>query len=106
MSASTQLAGLHSLPLPGRDDLTTDQARGAACVWDSAPLDTAAAVDLGERKAADGTAYFPRACRPCALQKAMDALVAHGQSCGQCLADHTRCPVGLELVRAVREARR
>ncbi|MES9522483.1 hypothetical protein [Streptomyces capoamus] len=97
---------LAALPLPELGALTPEQARGATCVWDGAPLTAETAVNLGERQDAEGTSLFPRACRPCALKQAMDALVAHGQSCEQCVDDSNLCPDGRGLVRAVREARR
>ncbi|ARP70277.1 hypothetical protein LK07_11345 [Streptomyces pluripotens] len=93
------------LPVPKLDGLTDQQARGATCVWDETPLTATTAIDLGERTATEGRRCFPRACRPCAMRKAMDALLAHNGSCEQCVDDHTQCPTGLGLVRAVREAR-
>lgn len=94
------------LPLPDLDGLTDQQTRGATCVWDSTPLTATTAIDLGEQQAADGTHWFPRACRPCTLPRAMRALQEHCGLCEQCVDDHTKCPTGLGLVRLVREARR
>lgn len=105
-SATSPLA---ALPLPEFDTLSQDQVRGITCIWDGVPLSTATAVDLGERKVrqfGQRTSWFPRACKPCALREAMDALVKHGQSCEQCVDDSNLCTEGLGLVRAVREARR
>ncbi|MFI0233175.1 hypothetical protein [Streptomyces sp. NPDC017086] len=100
-------SALAALPLPEFDTLTKEQARGAACVWDGAPLTADTAVDLGERRSIGGCAsWFPRACKPCALQHAMDTLIEHTQICEQCTDDQTVCPDGLWMVRAVREARR
>lgn len=94
------------LPLPDLDGLTDQQTRGATCVWDGTPLTATTAIDLGERHADDGTSWFPRACRPCTLPRAMSALQAHAGMCEPCVDDHTQCPTGLALVRLVREARR
>jgi hypothetical protein len=41
-----------------------------------------------------------------AFREAMTALTTHSQACEQCVDDHTLCPTGVGLVRAVREARR
>lgn len=94
------------LELPDVDDLSDDQRRGTICVWGDSPLTPLSAVDLGERQADDGTSWFPRACRPCAVGRAMNALQDHSGSCEQCVDDHTQCPTGLGLVRLVRETRR
>lgn len=100
---------LAALPLPAFNSLSQEQVRGIACVWDGVPLRTATAVDLGERRVRySGTrnSWFPRACHRCAEQQALAAVLEHGQSCEQCTDDHTQCPTGLTLVRAVRESRR
>ncbi|MET8766300.1 hypothetical protein [Streptomyces sp. NPDC004658] len=97
------------LPLPEFNSLSQAQVRGATCVWDGVPLTAETAVDLGERRVrriTERVSWFPRACRPCALKQAMDALLEHGQSCEQCVDDSSLCPVGLTLTRAIREARR
>ncbi|MEU3527584.1 hypothetical protein AB0E62_27560 [Streptomyces sp. NPDC038707] len=103
-TAGTQPA-LAALPLPEYDSLTQDQTRGATCVWDGIQLTGETAVDLGPRRDTEGV-WFPRACRLCAQRQAMDALIQHSGACEQCVDDHTRCPEGSTLVRAVREARR
>ncbi|MFF8910151.1 hypothetical protein [Streptomyces olivaceoviridis] len=103
------LSPLASLPLPEFHTLSQDQVRGATCVWDGVGLNSATAIDLGERKlkrVAGRVSWFPRACRRCALEQAMNALVAHSQSCEQCADDHNLCSEGRGLVRTVREARR
>ncbi|WP_225811353.1 hypothetical protein [Streptomyces spinosus] len=108
-SDTANAAALAALPLPEFNSLSQGQVRGIACIWDGAPLSTATAVDLGERKVRlVGTriSWFPRACRPCALKQAMDALLEHGQSCEQCTDDSSLCPVGTGLLRAIHEARR
>jgi hypothetical protein len=100
---------LAALPLPAYNGLSEQQVRGFTCVWDGVALSPGTAVDLGPRtfkRLGEPVQWFPRACRRCALAQAMQALVKHGQSCEQCVDDHTQCPPGLNLVRAVREARR
>lgn len=100
---------LSVLPIPEYNSLSAEQARGFGCVWCGEYLDSATALALGERtirKVDRRVGWSPRACRRCALRQAMLALTDHGRSCGQCLDDHTRCPTGLGLVRAVRGARR
>lgn len=96
-----------ALPLPPHDSLSTQQARGITCVWDGVALASDTAVDLGPRPVPGrDELWFPRGCRPCIRQAAMHALTEHNQVCEQCVDDHTACPTGLSLVRAVREARR
>ncbi|MEU9338542.1 hypothetical protein AB0D49_36235 [Streptomyces sp. NPDC048290] len=55
---------LDLLPLPPLNTLTDAQERGSVCVWDPTedPLTAETAIDLGERWA-DGSHWFPRACR-------------------------------------------
>ena len=105
-TASITAHPLDVLPLPAYEDLTEQQRRGATCVWGASQLTTTTAIDLGERHAADGTSWFPRACRPCTQPRALRALHLHSAMCEQCADDHTQCPTGLGLVRLVREARR
>lgn len=93
------------LALPEHTRLSPTQLAAMACVWCEKDLGSATAVDLGERTLRT-VSWSPRACRPCALQKAMLALTEHVGACGQCVADHTKCPTGVGLVRAVRGARR
>jgi hypothetical protein len=98
---------LASLPLPEFNTLSQQQVRGITCVFDGVALSPATAVDLGEHRIRRiHVSWFPRACRPCALPRAMQALQLHSGSCEQCVDDHTQCPTGLGLVRLVREARR
>ncbi|MFF1281035.1 hypothetical protein [Streptomyces sp. NPDC058299] len=106
---TASMRALAALPLPEFNTLSQAQTRGITCVFDGVGLSPATAVDLGERplrRLGERVSWFPRACRQCALTQAMNAVVAHGQSCEQCVDDHTLCPTGLGLVRAVREARR
>ncbi|MFF5533597.1 hypothetical protein ACFY71_14100 [Streptomyces cinerochromogenes] len=107
MTTSTRFLAV--LPLPEFHTLSQDQVRGATCVWDGVGLSPETAVDLGERplrRVGGQASWFPRACRRCALEQAMNALVAHSQSCEQCVDDRDLCPQGSGLVRAVRAARR
>lgn len=106
MNPSSTTAPAPLLPLPGYSTLTEEQRRGATCVWDGTPLTTPTAIDLGEQQAGDGTHWFPRACRPCTLPRAMQALQEHSGMCEPCVDDYTQCPTGVGLVRLVREARR
>lgn len=106
MNPSSPVRPLDGLELPPRDGLTEQQARGAACIWDGTPVTTTTAIDFGEQQAADGTHWFPRACRPCTLPRAMQALQYHSGMCEPCVDDFAQCPTGLALVRLVREARR
>jgi hypothetical protein len=78
------------LHLPPLDELAQVQARGAACVWCATRLDTATAVDLGERKHSHYST-FPRACRPCVGDAAARTLRAHAGMCEQCTDDDSRC---------------
>ncbi|MGW1000730.1 hypothetical protein [Streptomyces sp. NPDC002520] len=100
---------LAAVILPPYNSLSQAQTRGMTCVWDGVALTPGTAVDLGPRtfkRLGEPTAWFPRACKPCAQQQAMDTLMQHTQTCEQCVDDHTQCPTGLGLVRLVREARR
>ncbi|KND26202.1 hypothetical protein [Streptomyces acidiscabies] len=87
------LALLH---LPPLDGLSQAQARGAACVWCGIRLDTATAVDLGERRH-DHYSTFPRACRPCARTVADRTLRGHAGLCEQCVDDAARCRTATAL---------
>ncbi|WP_199572785.1 hypothetical protein [Streptomyces murinus] len=97
------------LPLPEYNTLTERQARGLACVWCREGLTDTPAVNLGKhtiRRIDTRTSWYPRACPQCAQTQAMRELMHHTQSCEPCVDDHTQCPTGHGLVRAVREARR
>ncbi|QTD96217.1 hypothetical protein [Streptomyces cyanogenus] len=107
MTTATQ--PLAVLSLPEFHTLSQDQVRGITCVYDGAALSSKTAVDLGERRlrrVGGRVSWFPRACRRCALEQAMSALVTHSQSCEECVDDSNLCPTGTGLVRAVREARK
>jgi hypothetical protein len=105
-SPSTSLA---YIPIPEFDTLTQQQVRGADCVFDGVVLTAETAVDLGERRfrrLGENVAWFPRACRQCAMVQSMAALQDHSGSCEQCTDDFRECTTGLGLIRAVRDARR
>jgi hypothetical protein len=100
--------GRAPLPLPGVDDLSEEQLRGAYCVWCGVPLTSDTAVDLGERRVRlldSHVTSFPRACRACAGPRIYRALLTHTQTCGQCADDQTQCEMGTALRNAVRETR-
>lgn len=100
------LVGL--LTVPSLDGLTEPQLRGAACIWCRTTLDTATAVDLGERrhKRLDGHySTFPRACRRCVHTEAYRTILDHGGSCEQCVDDLDSCPTGVGLRALMREYR-
>jgi hypothetical protein len=107
-TASTPTNLLALLPLPSLDGLSQEQVRGAACIWCADPLDTATAVDLGERrhKRLDGRySTFPRACRGCVHTEAYRTILNHGGSCEQCVDNLDSCETGVSLRRLMREYR-
>ncbi|MFE9476754.1 hypothetical protein [Streptomyces griseofuscus] len=71
--------------------------------WRVCPGDDGWLTDPDALAAAVADAFGPRIGEE---KKAMRALLDHSQTCEPCVDDHTRCPTGLALVRAVREARR
>ncbi|CAK7286735.1 hypothetical protein [Streptomyces misionensis] len=106
---TTTLHPLALLPVPPYNTLTEHQVRGLDCVWESEYLTTTTPIDLGERtirRIDTRTSWYPRACRRCVEREALKAVVEHGETCEQCVDDHAQCPTGLNLVRAVRAARR
>ena len=110
-ASTTTIDALALLELPALDALTTEQVRGAVCIWDrkEPPLTAATAVDLGERrhKRLDGRySTFPRACHRHAHEAAYKALIAHTLSCEQCVDNAAECPTGRALLRLMRENRR
>jgi hypothetical protein len=99
---------LSLLTLPALDGLSQEQVRGAACIWCRVCLDTATAVDLGERrhKRLDGNySTFPRACRPCGAKAARATITDHAGRCEQCTDDASACETRAELERLAREGR-
>lgn len=97
------------LPIPALNGLSQEQVRGAACVWCDTGLDTATAVDLGERrhKRLDGRySTFPRACPACAREAAIRVLRLHRGACEQCTDDATVCDVRAALEQLAREVGR
>ncbi|NUS22739.1 MAG: hypothetical protein HOV92_00725 [Streptomyces sp.] len=106
---TTTIDALALLELPALDSLTTEQVRGAACIWRGEPLTADTAVDLGERrhKRLDGRySTFPRACRRCVHEAAYKVLIGHASSCEQCVDDSSQCDTGRALLRLMREHRR
>jgi len=84
------LSALALLSLPPHSELTQAQARGVACVWCETGLDTATAVDLGERRHSHYS-VFPRACTTCVAKAADQTFRAHAGMCEQCTDDTDRC---------------
>ena len=96
---------LEILGIPSLDGLADDQARGATCVWCRVRLTAETAADLGEHLA-DGTRWFPRACRTDTADRAHRGLFTHAPKCEQCTDDASNCDVSRWLYRLVRENRR
>lgn len=98
------------IELPNPAGLAEEQLCGRRCVWCTASLNSAVAVDLGERRevSANGSVsrWFPRSCRRCGFEHVYGALLDHSQSCEQCADDLTRCRVGTGLRMAMRGVRR
>ncbi|MHC5904394.1 hypothetical protein ACVNF4_10885 [Streptomyces sp. S6] len=89
-------SALTLLSLPPHPELTQAQARGVACVWCRTRLDTATAVDLGERRHSHYST-FPRACTTCVARAADQTLRAHAGMCEQCVDDDARCGTATAL---------
>jgi hypothetical protein len=105
---STTDSPLLLLTLPVLVGLSQEQVRGAACVWCTTVLNTATAVDLGERRhrRLDGHySTFPRACRPCVAKVAHATIADHAGSCEQCTDDASSCETRTALERLAREGR-
>ncbi|MYS40199.1 hypothetical protein GTY23_02810 [Streptomyces sp. SID5998] len=112
-------AVLQYLELPLLSAVTTDQSRGADCVWCTVRLVGDTAVDLGEQMGLpageepdpyepdrDLMRWYPRACPKCTADRAHKGLFAHTPACEQCVDEAALCPVGRTLYRLVREGRR
>jgi len=97
-------SALALLSLPPHSALTQEQARGVACVWCETRLDTATAVDLGERRHSHYST-FPRACGNCVEKAASQTLRKHAGMCEQCTDDTDRCGTAAVL-RGLIEAHR
>lgn len=93
------------LGLPDFRQLTTDQVRGAVCVWGAETLTADSAVDLGEHGGPNGR-WWPRACRRHAGERAHRGLFDHAPRCEQCVDAAERCETSRILYRLVREGRR
>ncbi|MFD4569398.1 hypothetical protein ACFWOX_34175 [Streptomyces sp. NPDC058467] len=105
-SLDETLAILH---LPSLDELTEQQVRGQACVWDGVPLSGLPAVHLGSRttkRAGGEVRWYPRGCPRCIGKQAHRALLDHASSCEQCADEASRCGIGRGLYRLMREHRR
>ncbi|MGW4272897.1 hypothetical protein ACWEGQ_11160 [Streptomyces seoulensis] len=107
------------LILPELAAITTDQSRGADCVWCTTRLTGDSAVDLGERMGLPAgeeadlfepekglLRWYPRACPTCVTHRAHRGLFEHTPTCEQCVDEASLCPVGRVLYRLVREGRR
>ncbi|QNP73423.1 hypothetical protein IAG44_30910 [Streptomyces roseirectus] len=103
---ATSPSTLALLSLPPHAKLAQAQTRGASCVWCGIRLDTATAVDLGERRH-DRYAYstFPRACAGCVGTAADRALRAHAGLCEQCVDDGARCEIATALRQLIEASR-
>lgn len=99
-------ADVAAIELPRIETLAQTQVCGRACVWCAVALSTETAVELGERKGANGFVWFPRSCRICSSRPAYLALLTHIQSCEQCGDEAGRCAEGSALRKTLREARR
>jgi hypothetical protein len=111
MAETTDLApvwGRAALPLPSVGTLTSEQVRGAHCLWCAARLMAETAVDLGERRIRildSHVTAFPRGCRPCTARAAQRALANHTPFCEQCRnGEDSQCQTCLALMRLIREA--
>ncbi|MEU0739135.1 hypothetical protein [Streptomyces sp. NPDC006134] len=93
------------LVLPDFDTLTSDQVRGAVCVWGTERLTTETSVDLGEQTGEAGH-WWPRACHQHAGVRAYLALYAHVALCEPCVDDVGQCETGRALSRLIRRYRR
>ncbi|MEV6589317.1 hypothetical protein [Streptomyces acidicola] len=96
------------LPLPHPRSLAYAQLCGRSCLWCGLTLPGAAAIDLGERRMKDGTAWYPRTCRNCVGRRVEESLMAHKALCEQCVDDQavgsdTVCDTGRALRRLVLE---
>ncbi|MEU9335798.1 hypothetical protein AB0D49_21875 [Streptomyces sp. NPDC048290] len=89
---------LDLLALPLLEALTSDQARGAVCIWGATekPLTAETAVDLGEQHD-EGRHWFPRACRRHTGAHAYRALQDHAPLCQPCIRDAGSCTTGVAL---------
>ncbi len=76
---------------------------GRRCVWCAASLNTATAVDLGERTIdahGSGARWFPRCCRDCGYRRLFAAFKKHANGCKQCSTSLPWCLQGQTLFRA------
>jgi hypothetical protein len=93
------------LPLPER--LSDVQREGRVCVFGGEELVTATAVRLGDRER-HGRMIFPRACRTCVRNEALDLLSIHclgPNACPDC-QEGPICEIGAALNRVIKLGRR
>jgi hypothetical protein len=95
---------LESLAVPDFEALTSDQVRGAVCVWGTDQLTAETAVDLGEAVGPAGR-WFPRTCRHHLAARARSAVIVHGSCCEQCVDDRKLCETGRALYRLTKADR-
>ncbi|GGQ83917.1 hypothetical protein [Streptomyces flaveolus] len=95
---------LESLAVPDFDALTSDQVRGAVCVWGTDQLKTETVVDLGEPVGPAGR-WFARTCRQHLAARARSAVIVHGSCCEQCIDDRELCETGRALYRLTKADR-
>lgn len=108
-TSDTNTDALALLPLPTHSELSEPQVRGKSCVWCGATLNSAIAVDLGQRRVKlldSSITTFPRGCRTCTAQEAYKALVEHTAACKACKSRGGLCSARDELVALRRKALR
>jgi hypothetical protein len=76
---------------------STTQRCGRSCLWCGVSLPLVAAVDLGQRRVRDGTAWFPRACHSCARVRVNEAITAHRAFCQACIEVDDPCTTREDL---------
>lgn len=95
--------------LPPLGTLSVAQTCGRACVWCAVTLATETAIELGSRSVHrfdTDFVWFPRSCRPCAIEHAYEALLDHSQQCMQCADNPGRCDEGSVLRLTLKVLRR
>lgn len=100
---------LAELPLPPVSRLADGQVRGAACVWCTIALTGETAIDLGTRNdsfAGVAAHWFPRSCRDCLKEAALQEYGDHTGTCEQCIDDPSLCETRRALRRLALDGRR
>ncbi len=107
---TTTPALLALLPLPDLNTVSEPQFKGIACVWGGEPVDTATAVDLGQRRIHGPVGTItasPRACRSCTGKAVCEfQSLGHGMDCELCTERTAECAIGSALIRLRKELRR